>query len=346
MASESRFYAQEQKTVERMKMRYMLWLRLVLITVPIAILIYTCAPQENFTSVTVKPVLTERQVKPKKWVSLCDPKLWGNHRTGNHLFMLSAMLHLAQLTNRTLIMPRKGWKLDRVFDLQVERFEGSVKELCPCRSLVTPKYDYDRRFDDAHFVKELAETNDTLLLCGLSQTFRHAQIVERELRRQLKFPNRVIQKAEKTLRLSKTSGRHVNIAVHVRRGDFLKKSYARTGLTVADRSYFKRSFKYFTSRHARLRFFVETDDYPWSVSNLPRGSSTAEIVFSRASQEVDLAIVSMCHGIVLSTGTFGWWGAWLAKKTTVYFNGWPRNGSALDREFNKKHYFMPHWIPL
>lgn len=326
--------------------RYKRLFRIVLFLVPVVTWIYIYALQEKITSVTVRTIHTELQAKSKKWISLCDSKLRGNHGTGNHLFILSAMLHLAQLTNRTLIMPRKGWKLDRVFDLQVERINVSVTQLCPCRSLITPRYDYDNRFDDAHFLKELADTNDTILFCGLSQTYRHAKVVEKELRRQLKFPAHVSHEAEKILRQQKTSGRYKNIAVHVRRGDFLQKAYIRTGLTVADSFYFKRSFKYFTSRHARVRFFIESDDYPWCVNNLPNSSSTAEILFTRGSQEVDLAIISMCHGIVLSTGTFGWWGAWLGNRTTVYFNGWPRNGSALDREFSKKNYFMPQWIPL
>jgi galactoside 2-L-fucosyltransferase 1/2 len=48
----------------------------------------------------------------------------------------------------------------------------------------------------------------------------------------------------------------------------------------------------------------------------------------------------------MSTGTFGWWAAWMAGGTTIYFDGWPRPSSALDAEVNKKDFFPPQWIAM
>lgn len=97
-----------------------------------------------------------------------------------------------------------------------------------------------------------------------------------------------------------------DIGVHVRRGDFLLSENIDTGLTVADKTYFKTSFKCFTDRYKRVKFFVETDDLTWCLNNIANISPEAEIRFSRASQEVDLAILSMCDGVIVLTGSFGW----------------------------------------
>ena len=60
----------------------------------------------------------------------------------------------------------------------------------------------------------------------------------------------------------------------------------------------------------------------------------------------DLAMVSRCDGVIMSTGTYGWWGAWLANKTTIYYSDWPRNGSKLLRYFSREDFFPPNWIPM
>ncbi|ELT91392.1 hypothetical protein CAPTEDRAFT_40726, partial [Capitella teleta] len=57
----------------------------------------------------------------------------------------------------------------------------------------------------------------------------------------------------------------------------------------------------------------------------------------------DLAILSMSEHVIITTGSFGWWGAWLANGTTIYYSDWPRNNSTLSKGFVKEDYFMPHW---
>ena len=60
----------------------------------------------------------------------------------------------------------------------------------------------------------------------------------------------------------------------------------------------------------------------------------------------DLAVLSMCDHMIVSAGTFGWWAAWLANGTTVYFDNWPRNGTTLDNMFDRRDYYPRHWIPI
>jgi len=60
----------------------------------------------------------------------------------------------------------------------------------------------------------------------------------------------------------------------------------------------------------------------------------------------DLALISLCDGMIMSTGTYGWWGAWLANKTTIYYSNWPRARSALWGLFKREDFFPPDWIPI
>jgi len=60
----------------------------------------------------------------------------------------------------------------------------------------------------------------------------------------------------------------------------------------------------------------------------------------------DLALLSLSDGVIMSTGTYGWWGAWLSNNTTIYYSNWPRTGSRLSGMFNRDDFFPPHWIPI
>ena len=43
------------------------------------------------------------------------------------MFMLAAMIYIAKLTKRELVMPRTGWKLDGAFDLSQARAQPRFK---------------------------------------------------------------------------------------------------------------------------------------------------------------------------------------------------------------------------
>lgn len=285
-----------------------------------------------------------------KFVSLCGARLSGNHRTGNHLFMLAAMLHLAKLTNRTLVLPTSGWRLENIFDLKESVYKVANVEptLCPCLTVNTPHYNYDERFDNSKFIEEWSKSNNTLLICGLSQTYKHAQAVENELRELLIFHKKVYDEAKTFLKGIKHSILHFFVGVHVRRGDFLTKQSADYGLTVIDANYLNDAFRYFVVLHNKteIQFVVATDDKNWTLSNKPKFHAPSLIYVTDKSTEIDLAILALCDGMIVSTGSFGWWGAWIAKKPTVYYRKWPRKDSTFYANWNRQNYFLMDWVPM
>jgi galactoside 2-L-fucosyltransferase 1/2 len=50
--------------------------------------------------------------------------------------------------------------------------------------------------------------------------------------------------------------------------------------------------------------------------------------------------------VIVTSGTFGWWGAWLSGGTTVYFKGYPRPESWLASQVSKNDYYPKGWIPM
>jgi len=302
--------------------------------------------------------LQERLPQKPKFISLC-PVLRDkrNHRLGNQLFMFAAMLHVAVLTGRTIVMPDKGWTLDDTFDIAVKRTDNP-SSLCPCMVLRTPHYNYDYRLDNTTFVRQLSESGRTIQLCGLSQTYLHAEKVNIKLRQLLVYKPTIasyVEEFKRTL-IVQTRGRLgskvAQVGVHVRRGDYISSQSSRFGLTVANPAYLKHALSnVMVGRHCAVRFIVATDDWKWVSQNYPNpdrsSDGNVETVFStNPSVGFDFALLSSSDAVVMTTGSFGWWAAWMANTTTIYYDKFPRKDSNLYKQFKRANYFPPHWIPL
>jgi len=317
---------------------------------------------------TVSP--TQRHLLMSRYVTLCRARLRDNHRTGNHLFLLAGLLYAAQLTGRVVSLPTDGWPLDDVFQMDgLHRYR--TEPLCPCHEFVHPptiSYHGDDNLDSDECRAALQrDRNRTLALCGLYQTYRYAGAVDSTLRKLLRFRPEVLDAAHKILddrRPDNWAPRsYTRVGLHVRRGDFLDRHWVEYGLTVVDRRFVNHAVDYFTSKFVRVQLVVASDEPRW-IGDVLREKFTQASVRSTSrfvsmntqsvtvtiswgqSPGVDLALLAACDVMIVSTGSFGWWAAWLVNRTTVYYDRWSRVGSRFSQEFDRRRYFPPHWIPL
>lgn len=286
----------------------------------------------------------------EKNVSL-SPWIVDSRRMGNQLFNLAAVLVVAKLTRRVPFFPA-GW-LDNAFDLRVDRITGSrTSEYRECPSCYTFFERHSMHFDER--VLDLGEVPEKLLLLsGYFQSWRYLEYVEKELRCRLRFHERVWKAAERFLEEHRPTdwemGTYVRIGVHVRRDDILKPRPQQHGYTTPTMTYFQSAISYFRERHRRIHLVVTSDDIDWTKENFATlgTKNDVRLTFSENNTgPVDLAILTSCHSLVLSSGTFGWWAAWLANVTTVYFKDWPRPGSILESHFKREDFFPPQWIAM
>ncbi|XP_050409360.1 galactoside 2-alpha-L-fucosyltransferase Sec1-like [Patella vulgata] len=64
----------------------------------------------------------------------------------------------------------------------------------------------------------------------------------------------------------------------------------------------------------------------------------------RKDVEVDFGVLMSCDHSIISSGTFGWWTAYLTKGTSIYFKGFP--SSPLLGCISPPDYYPSHWIGL
>ncbi|REE73008.1 glycosyl transferase family 11 [Rhodococcus wratislaviensis] len=105
------------------------------------------------------------------------------------------------------------------------------------------------------------------------------------------------------------------IAVHVRRGDYVKvpRNLERLGVCSAD---------YYISAvdalAVSLPVLIVSDDHAWCEENLVNRIPNSR-VFNGGSAWSDMSVISGASAVVLSNSTFSWWGAVLGQSSGVIF---------------------------
>jgi len=95
------------------------------------------------------------------------------------------------------------------------------------------------------------------------------------------------------------------VAVHVRRGDYLKYSETHPPCTI---EYYNEAIATF-SKNTTFLFF--SDDISWCKKNFIYDNS---IFIEKNEDLVDFYLISMCNNAIISNSSFSWWAAWLNEK--------------------------------
>ena len=263
-------------------------------------------------------------------------------RIGNLLFDYASLQGIAHAHNMTPVMPSFFPALD-MFDLKVKVVDDVYQQLGMWKRF---REKYASKYDD-RVMDNLPEQPYHIVLNGFYQSWKYFEPIEKELRTHFRFRPYIEREAEQFLHQTSVtgdSGVYTRVGIHVRRGDILTASdIILKGYSTPSEQYYHNAMNYFRSRHKLLQFVVVTDSPDWTQENL----AGENVVHSLAhSVGVDLAILALCDHVIISVGTFGWWGAWLANGITVYYDKWPQRNSFLARQVETKDYFPPHWMPM
>ncbi|GFW35882.1 galactoside 2-alpha-L-fucosyltransferase 3 [Trichonephila clavipes] len=133
------------------------------------------------------------------------------------------------------------------------------------------------------------------------------------------------------------------VGIHVRRGDYEKRWLnIYKGLAV-NMEFFQKAIEYFRNKYQSVIFLVVSDDRPWCIENL--SGLLGVYVTEKASTPVhDLAVLAHCNHTVMTYGTYGFWGAYLAGGEVVYFDKFLKpNTSFINNNFIFDKMYPPRW---
>ena len=251
-------------------------------------------------------------------------------RLGNHMFSFATSFGIAHALNYTFVM-RSSSPLLKYFELNqtlVKRIENAQKI-----TIIQWKQNTWNKTNQP----------GNLTLEGYWREWNYFASISGNIRKSFTFKSNFLNVAKRFIRSHNPSNRTL-IGVHVRRGDFLRQKALKKGRVVVNKDYLLKAMNWFRHQHKDACFIVVSDDKMWCRDNIPG----EDVIFSNYTEPMhDMAILSLCNHVVISTGTFGWWGAWLAGGTVVYCSDYHRPGSYLaNHTLFREDYYPPSWIGM
>jgi hypothetical protein len=243
-------------------------------------------------------------------------------RTGNHLFQYALGRVLAERHGVPLVLDgswfnAEGWaEVSHFLKLPIQ---AKVVRRCSlgARALLklTGKHYWEYRgvpvlrepADDQSFDARFLEAPADCMLFGYFQTPRYFDSMRDELRAEL---NGLIASGARAsnppaIRLPNS------VAVHVRRGDYLK----HPAFDVCDMAYYQEAMRRMRARIPDARFFVFSDDPDWCRAHFDEPDH--EVVDSGEAGHNplhDLRLMSLAAHHIIANSTYSWWAAWLGEK--------------------------------
>ena len=157
----------------------------------------------------------------------------------------------------------------------------------------------------SHFsVPFLNKSQRIMELTGFWQAHKYFSNYSSEIRRQLRFKQPILDRVHHFFHSYFSYNASTRVGIHIRRGDFLLVRRVST-----DQFVFK-AMSYFKRKYPSVAFIIVTDDRNYCKKVY--GNRT-DIFFTPTSFDAptDLAILTECDHVIMTVGTFGWWGGFL-----------------------------------
>jgi hypothetical protein len=103
----------------------------------------------------------------------------------------------------------------------------------------------------------------------------------------------------------------ISIAIHIRRGDYLK--VPNVFINLAETDYYKNSIIYFQEKFGKsnYKFIVFSDDQEWSKNYVKKFFPSLKPIFPVQKDYLELYLMSCCNHQIIANSSFSWWGAYL-----------------------------------
>ncbi len=188
------------------------------------------------------------------------------------------------------------------------------------------------------------------------QSYNYFKRSERLLRQNLQINEKYRATAKETLynlRLSLTAKKKgdtssqniVFVGVHIRLKDYLSQKNYDLGFRTAPKVYIVKAMEYYWKTYGtEVNFVIVSDDLRYCRANFEHFPAVHFVTLGSAA--LDLALLAQCDHTIITSGTFGYWGAWLNGGDVVYFDKPVEKNSLLGETFEQSSFFTPYRIPV
>ena len=300
-------------------------------------------------------------------------------RLGNLLFKFVSAYGLARFHRCKLYVEESYLQiLDAIFTINIGHMSISKLQYLNLSGII------HRGNVACHYFQDLMQPNSFkyLELSGYWQAFGHFIKYTDEIRQQLTFRSEIIrqiapffiqlvtvyqrpplncslQKREKT----RIANQNTNVmsqqdltnylrnsaftlvGVHWRRGDFLNKAQQDYGQTPSLIDYLNKAMSHFLDKYCNALFIVTSDDKEYCRKAF-RNNSHIIITPDNFTHEQDLAALVVCQHTIVTTGSFGWFAAYLSGGDVLYDRLSPGKNTSLEKDCPPAEYYPPRFLAM
>ena len=157
-------------------------------------------------------------------------------------------------------------------------------------------------------IENFIRSNENIYLEGYWQSEKYFERIKDVIKNEFVFEK---FSEEKNIFASNKIYATNSVAIHVRRGDYVKNPLYSDICTL---DYYKRAIKYITQHIDNPFFYIFSDDIHWCIENFNDLNQIEFIDWNNGKQSYrDMQLMSLCKHNIIANSTFSWWGAWLNK---------------------------------
>ena len=258
-------------------------------------------------------------------------------RLGNQMFQYAALRGLAAKISTSFCIPNFKDPIytiggDPIKSELFENFNLKVKIL-----LMNENYVPILNEGHYHFNKELFDNcPDNIILEGYFQSEKYFKHIENYIKKDFSFKEEILKPCKKIISTTESP-----IALHVRRGDYLKFQDQHPLCSI---SYYQSALEHFDSKRNVIVF---SDDYKW-CSETSIFKDRRFILANSYPAVNELCLMTLCNDFIIANSSYSWWGAWLSsqpKKKVICPEPW-FGKSPLKKNHDTKDLLPNNWIKL
>lgn len=152
----------------------------------------------------------------------------------------------------------------------------------------------------------------TGILYGYWQSEKYFQGIEEYIKKRFTFKNI----SEESKLLLDSLHKENSVAIHVRRGDYLKLGRY---VNLSETEYYRNAIKKIYEEVSCPAFFVFSDDINWCRENMSLPNDTIYVDFNCSEKSYeDMFLMSNASNIILANSSFSWWAGYLGNHNRVY----------------------------
>jgi hypothetical protein len=226
---------------------------------------------------------------------------------GNQLFQYALGRHIAEIQNTELFLDLTEFE---TYDLHKYALFGlNVKENFATKDEINALPVYKEKH--FHFDSEFKNIPNDILLKGYWQTEKYFVDIRDIIREECSLKKSAEGKDKEVLQDIMALS---SVSLHIRRGDYVKNTYANQILISADLEYYNQCVEHITKSVDDCHFFIFSDDPAWVKENLKLSYPVTFVDHNDANTNYeDLRLMSFCKHNIICNSSFSWWGAWLNK---------------------------------